>query len=66
MTLAELILFAAAASGLYFVFRPIQRRLERYLAEHVFGRGPRSPRRTIDVIHFTSSRSDNDKKDEYQ
>ena len=66
MTLAELILIAAAAIGLYFLFRPIQRRLERFLTDKVFGRRPRATRHTIDVIHFTSSTPGNDKKDELQ
>ena len=62
MTLAELILLAAAAIGLYFLLRPLQRQLEIYLARHVFARHSHSTSLTIDVTDYTSSESD--KKDE--
>jgi hypothetical protein len=53
MTLAELLLFAAAACALYLLLRPIQRRLERYLTSRITGR-PRPTHPTIDVTDFKS------------
>ena len=58
MTLAEVILLVAAAIGLYFLFRPLQRRLESYLATKVFARHSRSTELMIDVTDYTSSASD--------
>ena len=63
MTSAELILIAAAAIGLYLLMRPIQRRLERYLSVHVFGRYQRNAPHIIDVTHFRSTDSDSDDHD---
>lgn len=62
MTFAELILLATAAIGCYFLFRPLQRRLEVYLATKIFARRSRSTGITIDVTDYKSSASN--KKDE--
>jgi len=54
MTFAEIILLVAAGTGIYFVLRPLQRRLEIYLLRKFVARHPRVRRPTIDVTEFTS------------
>jgi hypothetical protein len=54
MTFAELILLVSAGIGIYYVLRPLQRRLEIYLLRKLFARHPRPRRPTIDVTGFTS------------
>jgi hypothetical protein len=57
MTLAEMLLFIAAGTGIYFLLRPLQRWIERRLIRKVRARQPRMDRRTIDVTDFTSYES---------
>jgi hypothetical protein len=54
MTFAEIILLVAGGIGIYFVLRPLQRRLEIYLLRRFFARHPRPRRPTIDVTDFSS------------
>ena len=63
MTLAELVLIVAGVVGIYFLLRPVQRRLERYLVRR-FVRGPRGHLPTIDVTDFRSHRSREKEEDE--
>jgi hypothetical protein len=56
MTLAELVLALAGVVGIYFLLRPLQRRLERYLVRK-FTRAPREHLPTIDIVDFRSARS---------
>lgn len=56
MTLAEIVLAVAGVVGVYFLLRPVQRRLERFLLR-TFVRYPREHLPTIDVTDFTSHRS---------
>jgi len=56
MTLAEIVLVVAGVVGIYFVLRPVQRRLERYLVRKFAGH-PRKHLPTIDITDFTSRRS---------
>jgi hypothetical protein len=62
MTIAELVLIVAGVVGIYFLLRPVQRRLERYLV-HKFARPPRGHLPTIDITDFRSGRS-HQKEDE--
>jgi hypothetical protein len=62
MTVAEIVLVVAGAVGIYFLLRPIQRRLERYLIRK-FARPPRGQLPTIDITDFQSHRS-HQKEDE--
>jgi hypothetical protein len=62
MTLAEIVLALAGAVGIYFVLRPVQRRLEGYLVRKL-ARPPRGHLPTIDITDFTSRRS-HQKEDE--
>ena len=54
MTFAEISLLVAGIVGIYFLLKPIQRRLEKYLFAKFFGRGSRGHRPIIDVTDFTS------------
>jgi hypothetical protein len=60
MTLAEIVLAVAGAVGIYFLLRPLQRRLERFLVRRL---APRGHQPTIDVTDFKSRRS-HQKEDE--
>jgi hypothetical protein len=62
MTLAEIVLAVAGAVGIYFLLRPLQRRLERFLVRKL-ARTPRGHLPTIDVTDFRSRRS-HQKEDE--
>ena len=54
MTIAEIVLLAAGAMGIYALLRPFQRWLEAFLLR-TFASSRRRPRRPIiDVTHFTS------------
>jgi hypothetical protein len=57
MTFAEIVLFVAGGVGVYFLLRPIQRRLEHYLLRNVFARRARGRLTTIDVIDFSADGS---------
>lgn len=57
MTLAEVLLLVAGGAGVYYLLRPLQRVLERYLARKFLARKPHSRRQTIDVTDFTSYES---------
>ena len=63
MTLAEIVLIIAGGVGIYLLLRPLQRRLERYLARTVFAR-PRVHRTLIDVTEFTSHPSQEEEEDD--
>jgi hypothetical protein len=54
MTFAEIILLIAGVAGIYFLLRPLQRRLEIYLIRKFFARRPRLHRPSIDVTDFRS------------
>ena len=54
MTFAEVLLLVAGAVGIYYLLRPLQRALERYLARKFRARRPYSRRLTLDVTEFTS------------
>jgi hypothetical protein len=56
MTIAEIVLAVAGVAGIYFLLRPVQRRLERFLVRK-FARAPREHLPTIDITDFTSRRS---------
>jgi hypothetical protein len=56
MTLAEIVLAVAGVVGIYFLLRPLQRRLERFFLRK-FVRYPRGHLPTIDVTDFASRRS---------
>ena len=62
MTLAEIVLALAGVVGIYFLLRPLQRRLERFLLRK-FARPPRGHLPTIDVTDFKSRRT-HQKEDE--
>ena len=62
MTIAELVLIVAGVAGIYFLLRPVQRRLERYFIRK-FARPPRGHLPTIDITDFKSHRS-HQKEDE--
>lgn len=49
MTFAEMILLMAVGVGIYCLLRPIQKRLESYLAGKFFSRHTRSTSHVIDV-----------------
>jgi len=55
MTLAELFIFLVAAAAIYFLLRPLQRRLESFLRKFLKAR-PREPGDVIDI-------TDHSKKD---
>ena len=63
MTLAELVLIIAGVAGIYFLLRPVQRRLERYLVRK-FVRGPRGHLPTIDITDFRSSHRSREKEED--
>jgi hypothetical protein len=56
MTLAELILLAAAVLGVYVLLRPLQRRLEAFLVRRFSSR--RGGGSIVDVTRFTSRPAD--------
>jgi hypothetical protein len=62
MTFAEIVLAVAGVVTIYFLLRPVQQRLERYLMRR-FARRPRGHLPTIEVTDFRSSRS-HQKEDE--
>jgi hypothetical protein len=62
MTFAEIVLVVAGTVGIYFLLRPVQRRLERFLMRK-FTRHPRGHPPTIDITDFRSHRS-HQKEDE--
>jgi hypothetical protein len=62
MTLAEIVLALAGAVGIYFLLRPLQRRLERFLRRKFAGRS-HGHLATIDITDF-KSRSAHEKEDE--
>ena len=55
MTFAEVVLIAAGVAGIYFLLRPLQRRLERFFVRKL-GRPTRGHLPTIDVTDFRSRR----------
>jgi hypothetical protein len=57
MTVAEILLLIACGTGIYFLLRPLQRRLEIYLLRKFFRSRPRVQRPMIDVTDFTSYES---------
>ena len=57
MTVAELLLLVAGGTGIYFLLRPLQRSLERWLRRKFFARQPRLRPPIIDVTDFTSDES---------
>ena len=64
MTFAEVLLLVAGGTGIYYLLRPLQRALQRYLARRVFAPKARFPRKTIDVTEFKSlgsSRKEDDR-----
>ena len=61
MTVAEILLLLAGGTGIYFLLRPLQRRLEAYLIRKLFGSHPRLHRPTIDVTDFTAYESRKEK-----
>jgi hypothetical protein len=54
MTIAEVILLVAGGIGLYVLFRPLQRWLERRLLQAVFRRSASGRPPIIDVTDFAS------------
>ena len=62
MTIAELILFIAVAFGIYKLFRPIQKRLEKLFFRFISG-GRKGARPIIDVTDYSSRFK---KKDKYE
>ena len=64
MTLAELVLVVAGVVVIYLLLRPLQRRLERYLARKFAGE-PRGHLPTIDITDFTSHRSHQKEEEEH-
>lgn len=64
MTFAEVILLVAGIAGIYFLLRPLQRRLERFFIAKFFAHYPRGHRPTIDVTDFTSHSTH--KKDDHE
>ena len=64
MTLAELVLVVAGVAGIYFLLRPLQRRLERYLVRKFTGHPP-GHLPTIDITDFKSHRSHQKEEEEH-
>lgn len=62
MTLAEIVLAVAGVVGVYFLLRPVQRRLERYLVRK-FARHPRGHLPTIDITDFKSHQKEDEEHD---
>jgi len=52
MTIVEIFLFLAAAAAIYFLMRPLQRRLESYLLKFFKSR-PRKPGSVIDITDYS-------------
>jgi len=63
MTIAELLLLVAGIVGIYYLLRPLQRRLERFFIGKFFARRP-GRRPLIDVTDFTSHSAH--KKDDHE
>ena len=64
MTIAELVLVAAGVAGIYFLLRPVQRRLERYLVRKLSGHSSEHLP-TIDITDFKSHRSHQKEEEEH-
>lgn len=63
MPLAELVLSIAGIALVYFLLRPVQRRLERYLVRK-FAHGRRGHLPTIDITDFRSSHRTHEKEED--
>ena len=65
MTFAEIVLAVAGVVGIYFLLRPVQRRLERFLLRKFSGH-PGGHLPTIDITDFTSrsAHEQHEKEDE--
>jgi hypothetical protein len=64
MTLAEIVLVVAGVVGIYFLLRPVQQRLERYLLRKL-ARPTRGHLPTIDVTDSRSRRWHQKEDDEH-
>ncbi len=59
MTIVELILFITAGAGIYFLLKPLQRRLEAYLLKF-FPSKPRKRGSVIDITDYSKKDKNNE------
>jgi hypothetical protein len=56
MTIAEIVLLIAAVLGLSFLFRPVQKKLERILLKYFRAKNPKAEKPIIDITDYTKKK----------